>query len=138
MLRVQRNGIRQINTAVLLMCRRKCLDSERRRQYTSSDKPKPEPISPQLLEKLSSDAEFSKRLLCLLPANARQNLKLALAEVEEDSTPGAHCHISEVPRPTTAQYATLIARNGAPFVVFGFIDNSIMIVCSNTLVACTR
>ena len=73
-------------------------------------------------------------LIKKLPLEARQRLYHALLtndtnnELSEDPIPHPH-EVSSAPPITKSQYVKLVIRTGAPFVMFGFIDNTIMIVC---------
>jgi hypothetical protein len=82
---------------------------------------------------LVNDKQYVKVFVRTLPPEARANLYEGLSHLKEREAEGKikQLDINDVPEPTREQFLKIFIRAGSPFVVFGFIDNSLMIVCSS-------
>jgi hypothetical protein len=80
---------------------------------------------------LVNDKQYVKVFLRTLPPEARANLFEELKHLKQREAEGKlrQMDMADVPEPTREQFVKIFIRAGAPFVVFGFIDNSLMIVC---------
>lgn len=90
--------------------------------------------SNEVIQRLLTQDGYAEEFVRSMGAESRVRLAQELRSHQEKEQAGMEMGkksngAQEIEPLTRDQYIKLMLRSGAPFVVFGFIDNSIMIVC---------
>ncbi|POM66428.1 membrane protein [Phytophthora palmivora] len=80
---------------------------------------------------LKTDPEAVQRLSALLSPSTTRNLSNALNSVRKGSSKAVPTETIAVTPPTTQELKMVALQMGLPFIGFGFVDNSIMILAGD-------